>query len=152
MTAHQLEPRQIINSIALFATGGAAAYTGLYRYGLGEIFHLGAGAFPFLLGLLLVLLSVLNLFSTFDPPPAPTRRQWFGALTVFAAIAVFAISLETLGLVPAVILLTMISRLAEPPVESARTLALAAGLSILAYIVFVLGLRMPLEAVNLNWS
>ncbi|MBR9764864.1 MAG: hypothetical protein GYB53_15380, partial [Rhodobacteraceae bacterium] len=82
MITRHFEPRQLIASAALCATGGAAAYLGMYRYGLGELFHLGAGAFPFLLGLLLVALGLLNLISAFDPPPAPTRHQWFGALAV----------------------------------------------------------------------
>ncbi len=146
MQLFSVNPLQALSSAALFAVGAGAAFVGASRYGLGEIFHLGAGAFPFLLGLLLMALSLVMLVAGFAPPPQPNRRQWLGALAVFCAIAVFGLSLDTLGLVPAVFALVLISRLAEPPFEPAGTFGLAAGLSALAYFVFVFGLRMPLEA------
>lgn len=146
MDSFPFEPRRIISSAALFIVGGGAAYMGAARYGLGEFFHLGAGAFPFLLGILLMALSVVMAFGAFAPPEAPTRQQWFGALAVFGSIAAFALFLGSLGLVPAVFALTLISRLAEPPFEPIGTLGLATILSALAYLVFIFGLRMPLEA------
>lgn len=148
MSGIHLDPRQAITSLVLFVLGAFAVYTGAADYGLGEWFHLGAGAFPFLLGLLLIALSAINLLAAFDAPPAPTRHQWLGALAFFAAIAVFAVSIDTLGLVPAVFALTLIARLAEPPFEAVDTLLLAAGLSLLAYLIFIFGLGMPLEAFN----
>ncbi|UES60057.1 hypothetical protein GFK91_30380 (plasmid) [Roseibium aggregatum] len=138
--------RQLVSSAMLFAVGGTAAYMGAAHYGLGQLFHLGPGAFPFLLGLLLMGLSLVMIFAEFAPPMLPTRQQWIGALAIFAAIAAFALSLDAFGLVPAVFALTLISRLAEPPFDLFGTLGLAAVLSGLAYIVFVFGLHLPLEA------
>ncbi|MDZ5696674.1 tripartite tricarboxylate transporter TctB family protein [Chelativorans sp. M5D2P16] len=146
MDRFTLSARHLVSSAVLFLVGGTAAYIGATRYGLGEFLHLGAGAFPFLLGLLLMALSLIMIFTSFAPPEAPTREQWLGALAVFGGIAAFAISLNTLGLVPAVFALTLISRLAEPPFEPIGTLGLAAVLAVLAYLVFVFGLRLPLEA------
>lgn len=137
---------QWLSSGGLFAVGAVAAYLGATRYGLGQLLHLGAGAFPFGLGLLLMGLSLVMLASAYARSAAPTRQQWLGALAVFVSIAAFAVLLTTLGLVPAVFALVLMSRWAEPPFEPVSTLALAAGLSLLAYVVFIVGLRMPLEA------
>ena len=138
--------RQIVSGALLFTVGGVTAYMGFTQYGLGQFLHLGAGAFPFLLGLLLMALSVIMVFTEFTPPALPTRQQWLGAFAVLASVAAFALSLDTLGLIPAVFALTMISRLAEPPFELVGTLGLAGVLSGLAYVVFIFGLRLPLEA------
>lgn len=146
MKAKDITVGQWVSSGGLFALGATAAYLGAAHYGLGQLLHLGAGAFPFGLGILLMALSAAMLASAYVHSAVPSRQQWAGALAIFASIGVFAVLITTLGLVPAVFALVLISRLAEPPFEAGATLALAAGLSLLAYFVFIVGLRMPLEA------
>ncbi len=139
---------QILCGGALMSIGGVAAYVATAHYGVGQLTHLGAGAFPLLLGLVLAGLGGLICFASDAEPEPLEKRHWLGALAIFGSIAVFALTLQTLGLVPAIFLLTFISSAAEPPISILRTLALATALSAAAYLIFVVGLRLPLDAFS----
>jgi MFS family permease len=73
------------------------------------------------------------------------------AAAVLASIAAFALVVPAFGLVPATVALVVVSRLADRRGRSFATLGLAAGLSVLAWGVFVVALGVPLAAVRWPW-
>ncbi len=71
---------------------------------------------------------------------------WFVSRPLFwvsGGVALFALTLESLGLVVASLLLVMVARRAEPTLSMAGALALWLGLLLLSLLVFVWGLGSP---------
>lgn len=82
-------------------------------------------------------------------PAAPgqgTAFSWRPLLAVLVAMLVFSQTVETLGLMPATCLLTLCAAAAERPYRLKRSLALGVGLALLAWLIFSVGLDMPLPA------
>lgn len=114
-------------------------------YDTGTLRRMGPGMVPMGLSLLLAglggLLALGALLRPAGPPPEFRLRPF---LFVLGAIAVFSLSVRTLGLVPAVVLLVGVATLADRDTRLATFLALAAVLAAMAHLVFYLGLGMNL--------
>ena len=95
-------------------------------------------------------------------PPIRKKRKmsrltrwllWIGAvvlvLAVAAGVILFAVSLERAGLVPATLLLVLVSSLAEPGWRPRRAAILAVVVTALVYLLFVTVLQIPVAAVSL---
>jgi Tripartite tricarboxylate transporter TctB family len=65
-------------------------------------------------------------------------------VVVTLALIAFALALETLGLVLSIFLLALIASTARGELKLWETLAAAAGLSVLTWAIFVLGLSLPI--------
>jgi hypothetical protein len=110
---------------------------------------MGAGFFPVTLGWLLVALGLIVLLLAFrntvqvlTPPPFALRA----IVAVPCAILVFSLVVDRFGLVPATFALTLVAVLAEKPFKLRRTLMLAASLSLISWLIFIVGLNMTLAA------
>ena len=65
-------------------------------------------------------------------------------MVVTLALIAFALALETLGLVLSILLLVVIASFATRELKLWETLAAAAGLSVLTWAIFILGLSLPI--------
>jgi putative tricarboxylic transport membrane protein len=65
-------------------------------------------------------------------------------LMVSAAVAVFAYSIQTLGLVLATVLITMIGGFASPQVRVLEMVAVAMLLTVMATAIFIWGIGLPI--------
>src|SRR6202012_3963962 len=98
-----------------------------WHYPMGSLLRMGPGFFPSVIAVLIVL---LGLALTASPRraqwgPASIRIQWRSVLAVAAGVILFAVSLERAGLVPATLLLVLVSSLAEPNWRPRRAAILA---------------------------
>jgi hypothetical protein len=123
------------------------------HYEVGSPSSMGPGFFPVALGWLLaglgIIIALLSLRKTvqvLQPPPVSLRAL----LAISGAILVFSLLVERLGLVPATVALTGVAVFAERPIRWRRTVGLAAGLSLLAWLIFTVGLGMRLPAFALG--
>lgn len=144
-----IETRDLIAGGVLAAFGVFVALYAAHHYEVGEPSRMGPGFFPVALGWLLaglgVVIALMSLRKTVQvlhPPPVSLRAL----LAIAAAILVFSLLVERLGLVPATVALTFVAVFAERPVRWRRTLLLAGGLSLLSWLVFTVGLGMTLPA------
>ena len=131
----------------LFALIGAGILVEAQTYALGTAFRMGPGFFPTAVGGLLVLIGALLVIrSAWDPGPRIERFAWWPALVVLVAIVVFALTLERLGLIVAVVLLVGFTSLAMRDVRWLGVAVLAVALAALAAGLFrgLLGMRLPL--------
>jgi hypothetical protein len=64
-------------------------------------------------------------------------------------IVIFALLLERAGLVPATLALVLVSSVADPQWRPRRAAILAAAMTALVYVIFVVLLRTAVPAVNL---
>jgi hypothetical protein len=105
---------------------------------------MGAGYFPFVLGALLVLLGVAICIRSL----AVTGEQvetigWRALLLVLLAIGAFAVSVDSIGLVAATVLMTVIGACASPESRWREVIVLTLALLGLSVGVFTYGLGLP---------
>jgi hypothetical protein len=142
-------PRQSIDfSVGLlYLLLGSGFAWGAYGYGLGTPARMGAGFFPFWLGLGLAGLglgALVRAWSRQRPRQHLERWAWKPLGWVLGALALFAVLLPLLGLVVSTLVLVLVSSRASAEFTWRASLANAAGISLFSALVFVLGLGLPL--------
>ena len=126
---------------------GIAVIIGALRLKLGTPLHPGAGFFPFLIGIVLIALSILLLIRAWLMGGGAHQpfKEWKQASIVVAAQAFYVATLDVLGYVFCSILLSF-AVLRSMEVRSWKTLLGASLiLSVGAYILFryILGVDLP---------
>lgn len=137
--------RDIIGGISLLAIG---LYAGVYaatEYTLGSVQHMGPGMFPAALGFLLAALGAAIALPAFFRPGMMPRPEIRPLIATAASIVLFAVTIRNAGLVPAVILLTVVAALGDNKLSWLATALLSVILSIFAVLIFIVGLDMPLQ-------
>jgi hypothetical protein len=113
---------------------------------IGTAFRMGPGYFPLLLsGLLMLIGAVIALSALANGTneslgPVP----WRGLVLVLAAPVVFGLTVRRLGLVPAIVITSVLSVYASRRAGSRLAAVMAAGLTLFCLAVFTYGLRLPL--------
>jgi putative tricarboxylic transport membrane protein len=137
----------------------AIAALGLWasrNYPVGTALRMSTGYVPRLLCWLLMLLGAVvliqGLLETDRPEPArePTPEDGIIAqlrpvVVVTLSLIAFALALESLGLLLSILLLVVIASFATRELKFWETLAAAAGLSVLTWAIFILGLGLPIQ-------
>ena len=132
---------------------GIAAF-GLWvsrHYPVGTALRMSTGYVPRLLCWILIGLGAVILVQGLREADAPDAPQEPGArvllrpiVMVTLSLIAFGLALEPLGLVIAILLLVAIASFATRELKPWETLAAAAGLSVLAWAIFVAGLGLPI--------
>lgn len=145
----RIDIREFISGVALIAIGLFVALYAANNYRVGTLARMGAGFFPTALGwtlsglgIVIVLLSLRRRNHILTPPPFAIRPL----LAVIVAVAVFSVLVERTGLIPATLISTVIVSMADSGFTIRRALWLGASLSVLSWLVFKVGLQMPLPA------
>jgi len=145
--------QDIIAGILMVLMGGSVAGWAYNFYPLGSVTHMGPGMFPAALGVLLVLIGVLVALPAFyragPAIPMPDFRAFF---FVGLALTMFAMTIRWLGLVPAIVLVTMVSVLADNKLGIIGSIILAIGLSITGWLIFSVALGIPLQPFTQVWE
>jgi hypothetical protein len=120
-----------------------------HDYPVGTALRMGTGYMPRLLCWLLLGLGALVLAQGLRQPAAPLRLSAQGGraiLSVTLALVAFALSIERLGLVLAIVLLTAIGALATRSLRPLETVIAALVLIALSWGIFIegLGLAIPI--------
>ncbi len=114
---------------------------------------MGPGMFPAALGVLLALIGVLVALPAFfragPAIPMPDFRAFF---FVALALTMFAMTIRWLGLIPAIVLVTMTSVLADNKLGIIGSAILAIGLSIAGWLIFSVALGIPLQPFTQVWD
>lgn len=139
--------RDIVAGAVLTAVGLFGFVYALLTMQPGTLARMGPGLFPASLGLVLAFLGAVTFVS------ACLRRGQFAFpevrirpfLAILVGVVGFAVTVDRLGIVPAVFILTFVARLAEERFEFVRPLVLASFLSVIAVLIFIFGLKLPLR-------
>ena len=144
-----MDSRDLLGGLILIGVGLFVALYAANHYSIGETSRMGPGYFPVALGwilaalgLVIAALSFRRTLHVLTPPPLKLRAMF----AVLVSIALFALLLERLGLVPAAMVLAFVASFAGGKFRIRRTLALAVSLAILVWLVFTLGLQMTMPA------
>ena len=129
----------------LFIAFGAAAIVIALDYAMGTAGRMGPGYFPRWLGGILVALGVLLVLRSLrlqgDRIAFPTFRP---VLVVLGSILLFGVTVTTLGLVIATILLVVVSSAASHEWRWKESVVAALALAIFVVIAFHYGLQLQL--------
>lgn len=144
---------------AILVVLGAAIAIASFNYSLGTVRHLGPGAVPAAMGILIAVFGLVLLFMREDAEPEPPMAEapggeGYSALRSLAVVSVamllWALLIERLGLVPATAALILASSFAVPGYRLGAALALSASVAALGYLVFIFALRLPIPAMVWN--
>lgn len=114
------------------------------RYPIGTARQMGPAYFPMVVaGFGLIIAVLLFIRAVRVPQTGGELVSWRPMISVFAAIAVFALGLATLGLLPAVAATIIVSALADRHSRPLETALLAIGFSIASWLIFSVLLRLP---------
>ena len=138
--------RDLIGGGLLLLLGLFVGIHALTSYDVGTLRHMGPGMFPAWLGFLLASIgAVILVLGLFRPGERiePDYRQFFA---VILGVIVFGVTVKTFGMIPAVVLLTLAAVLADDKLGVVAAAALAVTLSVLALLIFRVGLGVPLQS------
>ncbi|MEQ9811538.1 MAG: tripartite tricarboxylate transporter TctB family protein [Azospirillaceae bacterium] len=142
----KVDVKTIVGGCVLFGLGTLVALYVWFQYDLGELRRMGPGQFPMLLGGILALLGALiaisGLISTSE---TATTVEWRPLLLIVLAVILFALTVNRLGLAPAIILMSIPAVQADSRMGIRGTLVLACLLALVASLLFVVALGMPLS-------
>ena len=142
----------------IFVAFGLAFAIASLRYELGTPLRMGPGYFPLALGGMLVVLGLLivgkGFISSSDAEGRLGSVPWRALFLITLAVLFFGLTVRGLGLVPATAVTALLTALASYRTGVLAAVAIAAGLTVLCVLVFVLALqlRLPLFGPWLPFS
>ena len=139
-------PKDFWSGIVFLLFGLSAIVIG-QDYEMGSAGRMGPAYFPSVLGGLLSLVGAASLIRSFFRQGEPIGRLYWRELAlVLVAVLLFGFLVRDAGLIPATLVLIMISSYAGQKFNLAKSIALAIGAALFAVGLFVklLGLPMPM--------
>ncbi|MFN4098469.1 MAG: tripartite tricarboxylate transporter TctB family protein [Pararhodobacter sp.] len=140
--------RDILGGALLMAGGSFIALYAWHTLALGTIRRMGPGMFPFWIGVLMVLIGAAILAGGFLRSGRIPPVAWRSTATVLGAFACFALLVTPFGLLPAIVGLVVVSSLGDPSLRPLTTGLLCLVLPLLAWVIFRLGLDLPLTMLR----
>jgi hypothetical protein len=137
-------PQDLLAGLLFLAIASGALWVA-WDYPTGSAVRMSSGYVPRLLCLLLAVIGVFVALRSFViEGPALTAVRPRPLLLITAAVVVFAFSIQTLGLVLATALITVIGGFASPQVRIVEMIAAAAVLAVMTTAIFIWGIGLPI--------
>lgn len=143
---HNRSTRDILSGLIFIAIAVAFGVAAA-GYELGTAFRMGPGYFPLVLAGILSVIGaaiVVKGFRSREPEAPIGHVPLRGILLLLGAIAFFGVTVRGLGLVPALFLTAFASALASSHNTVVSAFVLAAALTTLCTLIFIIGLGVPL--------
>ena len=130
----------------IFVLIGGAFVVGSLGYELGTPLRMGPGYFPLLVGAILAALGLTVLVKGLvaGEVPAFGPVPWRAVVVIVVAILFFGFTVRRLGFVPSSAVTALLTTLASPRMRPLTAIAVAAGLTVAATLIFVVGLQLRL--------
>lgn len=137
--------RDIVAGAILVALGIAVTAYSTSALALGSVQRMGPGMFPAALGVILGLFGLgIAIPALFRTGTAWEEIEWRPMIFVAASVAGFALSIQTMGMIPATLFLIALAHLAETEFKPRALLIMLVVLPGMAYLIFGLGLGLPI--------
>lgn len=140
--------RDIVAGLSLTAFGATSAAYALSQYSMGTITRMGPGMMPVSLGVILAGFGIAIAAPAFFRRGEAVRIVLRPLIFLSLSILCFAVLIETAGLLPAVFLTVVIATFAERTVPLSKAILLGASMAGLTWAIFILGLGLPLAAID----
>jgi hypothetical protein len=142
---HSRDIRDLVGGALLLLLGASVAIYAFLGLDIGSVREMGPGMVPVALGVLLTLFGAAIAVPALYRPGSPIDVDLRSVVAISIGIAAFAAATPTIGIVPAIILLTVISSFAAREHSVLVNIALAIGLAVLVWAIFRLGLGVPMQ-------
>ena len=134
----------------MFVAIGAVFFVGAYQYQMGTAARMGPGWFPRVLGGIMMLLGVIiaGIGLKNQAQWATTAGigwTWKPVVILTVAVVLFGFTLPTLGMISAIILLTMISGFAAHDKNYKELAMITVIMCLFCAAVFVWGLKLQMK-------
>jgi len=136
--------RDIAGGGLLILLGLGIAYYTYTHYSIGSMRQMGPGMFPAMMGLLLAALGVATLVPAFFRVGVHYQLEARPLLAIGGGLVSFPIIYPFLGLVPAIVSTAVLAGFADKTSTLRAKIVLGLVLSVICYLVFILGLRLPM--------
>ena len=139
-------PQDLGAGLVFLAIGIAGLYFG-NDLAFGTSARMGPGYFPILLSGLIIVVGLVVGFQGLTVEGPPIEKVQFRPISfIIAAILIFGLLIESIGLALTAILLTIFAAYARPEVKLSETILLGVGLALFTVVVFVYVLGQALPA------
>ena len=138
--------RQEIAAGLAWAAIGLGAIAIAATYAFGTIIRMGPGFVPILLGALLAVFGVIAAWQGRREPEVSLDLRWRPFAFIIGGIVVWVLLIDHVGFVPSTVALVAISAQAERDVTWLETFLLAAGMTLVGYLIFIRGIGIPIAA------
>lgn len=140
----KLNLKDFLGGLSMLAV--AIAFTvGAYQLGLGTVRVMGAGYFPFAFGLIAGILALITVLASFRGHARIEGLPWRPFFALSGGVLAFILLLPRVGLVPTVFVTALVASLADRDGHPLALVALAVGLALGSWAVFVIGLGLPIQ-------
>jgi len=132
----------------IFVLIGGAFVVGSLSYPLGTPLRMGPGYFPLLVGVILAALGLAVVVKGLIAGEVISfgAIPWRAVIVIAVAVVFFGFAVRRLGFVPTSAVTALLTTLASRRMRPLTAVAVAAGLTVAATLIFVVGLqlRIPL--------
>ena len=128
---------------------GAGVTLNSTTYKLGTFMHMGPGMFPFMLGILMMIIGALIFITGVATPLAegerilPESMEWRGWACILAGPLMFILFGEYLGMVAGTFMCVFVSALGDRAATLKSSALLAAGITVFGCFLFSYVLKVP---------
>lgn len=119
---------------------------GGFELGLGSPRRLGTGAFPVITGFILAILSLAVIAADLRDPPDAEDPDWISFVAIGGALAIFALTVGRIGLVPGVFLTVITASLPDRSLGFPGKIVLAACVALACWGLFIGVIGLPFDA------
>ncbi|MGW8394471.1 tripartite tricarboxylate transporter TctB family protein [Pseudoduganella sp. HUAS MS19] len=141
-------PKDFWTGVIFIAIGLGAVFT-RGDLAMGTSLRMGPAFFPVVLGVLLVLIGAAGVLRSFFRHGEPMEKLHLKPLVlVTLAVVLFGFLMRGAGLVPAALVLVLVSASASPKFHWKEKALLAVGLAAFAYVLFIKLLGLPIPALG----
>src|SRR5690606_24024161 len=114
------------------------------HYPLGTVSRMGAGMVPFILGVILSIFGRMVFVASLSQEGSFAEIKVATPLIVLGSVVVFALAVGPFGLLPAAFFTTILAGFADLTFRPVRNIVLALVLTAVAYLIFAVGLQLPI--------
>lgn len=136
--------KDVVGGLAMLVLGAFVSWYAYQEYEIGQLNRMGPGFFPVTLGAILALLGLLIAIPAFLRQGSPVKLEFKTLVLITLSIVSFAFLLKTLGIVLATVVAVLIASLADRQISWKSRLAVAIGVALITWVVFIQGLGMVL--------
>lgn len=136
--------------------GGGFAFIAQEKYSMGTATRMGPGYFPFILGILLVILGAMvalnALRGKYNPDNSIQKFDWDILILVIGSIALFGLLLNYVGVYISIAILVLLSSVASHEFNLKVAIFNAIFLIFFAWITFIKGLGLVFPSLPIPFS
>ncbi len=143
----RFDRNEVIAALAMMAYGAVWLVIGL-GYSWGSTVRIGAGVFPVALSVILIVLCAALVLMARNAEHQPFGLRVRPVALILGGILVWAMSVDTVGFLPATAILVTMCALAERGSTWRTVLGLTVFLCLFGYIVFIEALNIPLAVIG----